>query len=157
MDLESQIKDAIASGNTEEALHKMDELSKIKNLDLSDEITILKGRLKKWQKEKNLGLNINDIELRQIQFAILQILKGETIIISNNKHEPKKVGHNILIHKLIKFTGFFLCVTGLIIFIFRFDIIHEFFKGTKNVNFIDLLTPFFLFLLGVILFLNSKR
>lgn len=52
---------------------------------------------------------------------------------------------------MTKYGGYALIAIALFVFVYRFDIILETFKGTDHIPYHQLLTPFALFVVGVII------
>ena len=50
-----------------------------------------------------------------------------------------------------KYGGYSLIAIALLIFIYRFDIIIETFRGTENIPYFQLLTPLVLLIAGIII------
>ncbi|MEM6633930.1 MAG: hypothetical protein AAF694_29920 [Bacteroidota bacterium] len=155
MEIENQIKKEIASGNLADALVLLGELASASRKDLADEAILLQSRFNQFQKEKDLGLITDNTELAKIQYAVLNALdrkNTESTQPSSKKHIPQKP-----IKFLQLLGGIFFTFWGLLLISFRIDIVTEWVKGTKRIDFTDLFTPILLLLIGGILLFGSKK
>lgn len=159
MDINEKIKSEIAAGNLDKAIQILTEVSANERKDLSQDVIMLQSRYRKWKRERNLGVINEDVELRKIEYAILNIIKddNENNSIEDEKPEKQVSVKSDFIIKGLKLIGVVFIVVGCLLLIFRFDIILELVKGTKIIEYKDLLTPLVLISTGSAIFLNFKK
>ena len=78
MEILNQIKRAIAAGKTDRALELLLEHTEQTNSPRNRDVLLLSGQYKQWKREKSLGAQQSDTELRRIEMAIMDILDEKT-------------------------------------------------------------------------------
>lgn len=159
MEFEHQIKSCISEGDVEGALLALKSYADAERPDIANETLLILSRYENYKKEKSLGLINDATELRKIELSILEIIKppvtsSKTNLASKNQSKPFLAQSFSIIKGFI---GSSFIAIAIILFFYRRDIVIEFFKGTKQLSYLDLFTPFLLLSLGVLIIVKRTR
>jgi len=155
MNSKESIKELISTNHTEKAINTLLEskVFKLKKEEIN-EIILIKSRLANYKKGNRLNIENKEfqaVELNKINLALLQIVDN----IDGKESSPS------ILCKFKSYTigiiAFIIFFMGVFFLISRIDILEEMIKGTKNIEYAQLIYPFFLIMIGLILSIKNIK
>lgn len=156
-ELQRESKSLIAKGELQNSINLLTEFTESKKPSFYNELILLNNRLSAIKKSRRLNLLSSEalnLEESKITYSILEIideLELEQISIKTKNNAWFYLG---LIFRATKnIISFYLVFTSFIVFYFRRDILYRILALKENAPLEELFFPFFLFGIGLYLFL----